>query len=153
MSEPKGNLFTPVHARTDGQLRTPAISDSDSLMIAHENTYLDNPSNVMGSYANLSLAAGTNNLDMLTFPADAKFMLKAVSFRYTGTITSVIVYLESVRDAVAYPFYYLTGLTSARLYAQTFDILFEPDDILRAEIRSATLNNDFEAWWILQRVL
>lgn len=142
MSAPKGNLVTPVGFRSDGTIHGLELDTSDRLRVVSEVSGTP-PSPRLTHYENLSLAAGTNNLAVVTPPAGEVWKISFFNTYYIGTMTNVVLQLALVQAAVEFrAVTFLNPLVSGTPYQSAIDMIIDSTVTVRLNVYAATLNDD-----------
>lgn len=92
---------------------------------------------------NTSLAAGANNLDLTTVPANRVYVITNITVMYTGTVSGVRLLVNKVdAGAVQYALFDVQSITSQLYYDRQGMWVLNAGEFLRLAITGATLNDD-----------
>ena len=164
MADPKGVLVVPVGFRSDGSIHAFELDSSDRLKVVVDSisnnltVVQSDPGQLFVTWgatskgargegiaetvSNTALAAGTNSLDLTAVPANAVYVIKAISCRYVGTVATVILRLILTISGVQHHIKSFSPVLSNVMDVLTLDYPLQTGDNVRLQVLNATLNDD-----------
>lgn len=123
-----------------------------AIVVGADNSIFSPVAN-FASVTNTDLAAGTNNITILTVPASQRYRVTMFSYSYTGTVAAVYLDPSVKRGSTNYYFGEVNPVVSGKLYTVYFDLTLEASDLLQLSIFGATLHDDMQAYAFYTRIL
>jgi len=140
MSEPNGNLVTPVANRSDGSLHGLELDDNDRLLVSDNLQQVG--TRIYEVVGDTTLAAGTNNILGTPVPVGEIWIITHINMHYTGTITNVILVAIAILGGTEIQLIRQSPVVNNNGYRSECNIVLAEGDYIQARCTSATVNDD-----------